>query len=197
MKVLSRRYSVRPPKMTMIARLAQSIGSILFFRSASHPTCAKLAAIATAVATKMSQIWIATKNRATGKRSNRNFIQWRDSTSVRGGRSFPGFLEQYVLAVRTDKEAPPYLAFGARLDGPVAAAVLFQLAVQKQRVLHDRARLVNRARPSLDVRKVAHLAHRATQRHVALVGIGAVSGFGNHLACEQAQRGYQDFDNVR
>src|SRR6478609_1538242 len=38
--------------------------------------------MATAVATKMSQIWIATKKRATGKRSNRNFIQGPDSTRL-------------------------------------------------------------------------------------------------------------------
>src|SRR5256885_376657 len=31
--------------------------------------------MATAVATKMSQIWMATKKNATGKRSKRNFMQ--------------------------------------------------------------------------------------------------------------------------
>src|SRR3954454_3995047 len=66
----------------MMARLAQSIGSNFFLRTSSHPTWTMLAAMATAVATKMSQTWIATKKSATGKRSYRNFIQGPDSTRL-------------------------------------------------------------------------------------------------------------------
>src|ERR687885_2206679 len=66
----------------MMARLAHSIGGTFFRRASSQPTCAMVAAIATAVATKMSQIWMATKKSATGKRSYRNFIQGRHSTRL-------------------------------------------------------------------------------------------------------------------
>src|SRR2546421_12921506 len=66
----------------MITRLAQSIGCTFFPRASSHPTWTNVATMATAVATKMSQIWMATKNKATGKRSNRNFIQGPDSTRL-------------------------------------------------------------------------------------------------------------------
>src|SRR5919201_1484915 len=61
----------------MMARLAQSIGSTFLRRTSSQPTWQMVAAIATAVAMKMSQIWMATKKNATGKRSNRNFMQGR------------------------------------------------------------------------------------------------------------------------
>jgi len=58
----------------MMPRLAQSIGSTFFRRTRRKPTCVTVATMATAVATKMSQIWMATKKSATGKRSKRNFI---------------------------------------------------------------------------------------------------------------------------
>src|SRR5205085_1242731 len=62
--------------------VAQSIGSTFFLRASSQPTWTMLAAMATAVATKISQTWMATKKSATGKRSYRNFIQGRHSTRL-------------------------------------------------------------------------------------------------------------------
>src|SRR5439155_18224762 len=96
----------------MITRLAQSIGSTFFLRASSQPTWTMLAAMATAVATKMSQIWMATKKSATGKRSYRNFIQgahstrlWYGSRRLRRGGAVP---------VRHDVDAVRDLSAAAR-----------------------------------------------------------------------------------
>src|SRR6266853_789584 len=74
----------------------QRIGCTFFRRTSSQPTCMRVAPIATAVATKMSQIWMATKKSATGKRSYRNFIQgahstrlWYGSRRLRRGGAVP------------------------------------------------------------------------------------------------------------
>src|SRR5712692_821265 len=114
MKVLSRRYSVSPPNTTMMARLAHSIGWTFFRRTSSQPTCMMVAPIATAVATKMSQIWMATKKSATGKRSYRNFIQgahstrlWYGSRRLRRGGAVP---------VRHDVDAVRHLSAAARAE---------------------------------------------------------------------------------
>ena len=57
----------------MIAKLTHCIAATLRPRASTQPTCAKVAAIATAVAAKMPANWKATKKRMTGKKSKRNF----------------------------------------------------------------------------------------------------------------------------
>src|SRR5204862_7852150 len=89
----------------MITRLAQSIGSTFFLRASSQPTWTMLAAMATAVATKISQTWMATKKSATGKRSYRNFIQGRHSTRL-WLRLFPGGRMALVKLIEY-RDAPP------------------------------------------------------------------------------------------
>src|SRR3954453_1656211 len=90
----------------MMARLAQSIGSTFFLRTSSHPTWTMLAAMATAVATKMSQTWIATKKSATGKRSYRNFIQGPDSTRL-SDPSHPSEARMALVKLIEYRDAPP------------------------------------------------------------------------------------------
>src|SRR5258706_12405237 len=81
MKVLSCRISVRLPNTSTQAALIQSVPWIFFLLRASHEIWPTVTAMATAVATKMSQMRRATRNDPTGRRSKRNFIQERNSTS--------------------------------------------------------------------------------------------------------------------
>ena len=53
MKVASRSHRVAPPMTTMMARLIHSIRSTLRPRASSQPTCATVATIATAVASRI------------------------------------------------------------------------------------------------------------------------------------------------
>src|SRR5438874_5013438 len=92
----------------MMARLAQSIGCTFLRRTSSQPTCRMVAAIATAVATKMSQIWMATKKRATGKRSYRNFMR---------GRAFYQSLPATERLARLFVSGPHHQAAGRDADG--------------------------------------------------------------------------------
>src|SRR5437762_4513181 len=90
----------------MITRLAHSIGSTFFLRTSSQPTWTMLAAMATAVATKISQTWMATKKSATGKRSYRNFIQGRHSTRLWLRPYSPGGRMALVKLIEY-RDAPP------------------------------------------------------------------------------------------
>src|SRR3954462_5751049 len=88
------------------------------------------------------------------------------------GSSSSPLASQYEAAtIGRHIEAPPQVAFGARLDGPVAPGALAPFAVEKKRVLHYDARLVQRCRPSLGVRQQFHFRDRAVQRHGTFIRI--------------------------
>src|SRR5438552_7271507 len=79
MNVSSCSSSVAPPKTPMMTRLAHCIFETLWRRQSDQPMRSAVAAMATAVATKMSVNLNATKKRMTGKRSKRNFTNPRAS----------------------------------------------------------------------------------------------------------------------
>ena len=73
MNVSSRSSSVAPPKITMMTRLIHCMFETFLRRTSTQPICTTVAAIAAAVATKMSLTLKAMKKRMTGKKSKRNF----------------------------------------------------------------------------------------------------------------------------
>src|SRR5258706_3887242 len=116
MKVLSCRISVRLPNTSTQAALIHSMPWIFFFVSASHEICPTVTAMATAVATKMSQRRRATRNDPTGRRSKRNFIQAANSTSrERASAPFERSPARGVVG------GPDYGARGGDADGVFSA----------------------------------------------------------------------------
>jgi hypothetical protein len=66
--------------------------------------------------------------------------------------------------------------------------------VEQQRVLRHRAAVVRGARPCLRFRQVLHLAHRAAQRQVPLVGV--IAGEGRHADETQDDEAGHDLHNA-
>src|SRR5207247_343922 len=84
---------------------------------------------------------------------------------------WPAAFADHALAIGRNVEAPPRVAFCARLHRPVAASAPVPLAVERQRVLHHRAGLVHGGRPRFGFGQQFHFRHRPAQRQVAFIGI--------------------------